>query len=210
MTKFVLAGFALWLAGSLAGAYLLVSYKETPGAAAVAAPPVWPTETRVERDPARRTLVMVLHPKCTCSRASLGELAKLLDRAEGQVTTRLLFVRPKGVSDEWLKSDTWAMARGIRNATVVIDPDGQEAARFGANVSGQAYLYSVEGRLLFAGGITQSRGHYGDNAGSSAILAILKNTNQGSAPEITKTNVFGCELADEDQRTAAHAGGSSQ
>ncbi|HEY6421580.1 MAG TPA: hypothetical protein VIX59_21490 [Candidatus Binataceae bacterium] len=34
-------------------------------------------------------------------------------------------------------------------------------------------LYDRRGRLLFSGGITGARGHFGDNAGVSAIVALI-------------------------------------
>jgi hypothetical protein len=46
--------------------------------------------------------------------------------------------------------------------------------------------------LLFSGGITESRGHAGANAGENAIVSLV-NTH---AAERTKTFVFGCSLVD--------------
>ena len=73
---------------------------------------------------------------------------------------------------------------------MVVDDNGVEARRFHAVTSGQTALYDIEGRLLFSGGITGSRGHSGDNAGRSAIVSLL---NTGDA-ERTETSVFGCPL----------------
>jgi hypothetical protein len=44
--------------------------------------------------------------------------------------------------------------------------------------------------LLFSGGITQSRGHAGGNAGESAILAIANNQRADQS----STFVFGCTI----------------
>ena len=74
---------------------------------------------------------------------------------------------------------------------VVFDPDGVEARRFGAETSGHTLLFGADGRLLFSGGITASRGHAGDNAGESAIVALVNN----QTPTRTQTLVFGCSLA---------------
>lgn len=73
---------------------------------------------------------------------------------------------------------------------VVNDGDGVEAKRFGAFTSGQALLYDAQGQLRFSGGITDSRGHEGDNAGREAIEAILA----GKTATTTLTDVFGCGL----------------
>jgi len=57
--------------------------------------------------------------------------------------------------------------------TIVTDADGAEANRFGAETSGHTLLFDFGRRLLFSGGITDSRGHTGDNAGESAIVALI-------------------------------------
>jgi len=46
--------------------------------------------------------------------------------------------------------------------------------------------------LVFSGGITQSRGHAGDNAGENAIISLI-NTR---AADQAKTPVFGCSLTE--------------
>jgi hypothetical protein len=74
---------------------------------------------------------------------------------------------------------------------VIFDPDGVEARRFGAETSGHTLLFAGDGRLLFSGGITASRGHAGDNAGESVIVALVNN----QTPALTRTLVFGCSLA---------------
>ena len=84
----------------------------------------------------------------------------------------------------------WHSAAAIPNVTVVRDDDGLEARRFGAATSGQSLLYDVNGRLLFSGGITGSRGHSGDNAGRTAMLALL----QHAPPGRDSAFVFGCSL----------------
>ena len=65
--------------------------------------------------------------------------------------------------------------------------------RFGAETSGYVLLYDTHGKLLFKGGITGSRGHAGDNAGESAIVALL----EGEKPVLTRTKVYGCSLLNE-------------
>src|SRR5436190_6315 len=79
----------------------------------------------------------------------------------------------------------------IPGVTVRADVDGEAARRFGAATSGQALLYTADGRLLFSGGITESRGHEGDNAGRSAIAALVL----GAEPtKLATSPVYGCPL----------------
>ena len=68
---------ALWLLAVGGGIRILSNYESTPGTRGTA-PISWPSETPLRRDSTRATLVMALHPRCPCSRASVGELAELM------------------------------------------------------------------------------------------------------------------------------------
>jgi hypothetical protein len=114
--------------------------------------------------------------------------------SQGRLTAYVVFLKPSGFSDEWEKTDLWQSAASIPGVNVIVDNDGAEADRFNAATSGQTLLYSADGRLLFSGGITASRGHSGDNAGRSAIISFA---NAGVADR-SETAVFGCPLFDPD------------
>jgi hypothetical protein len=180
---------ALWLSMLAAGIGTLWNYEGTPGAAA-AAPGLWPTASRIKPDADRATLVILAHPHCPCTRASIGELARLMTQAQGRVTAYVLFVRPQGFSDRWVQSDLWASAAAIPGVTPVLDDDGVEAGLFHAETSGQTVLYDPAGNLLFSGGITGARGHAGDNAGRTAIVSLLTSDEA----QERDTPVFGCPL----------------
>jgi hypothetical protein len=77
------------------------------------------------------------------------------------------------------------------------DLEGRESRRFGAATSGQTLLYAADGRLLFNGGITESRGHSGDNAGRSAILSLVLGLTSAPTGQPLSTPVYGCPLFDE-------------
>jgi len=186
---FLAAAGAVWLSIIGAGVGLLWGYESTPGAAA-ATPGRWPADSRIEPDADRATLVMLAHPHCPCTRASIGELARLMTQAQGRVTAYVLFVRPRGFSDEWVRSELWASAEAIPGVTPVLDDGGVEAGRFHAATSGQTALYGADGNLLFSGGITSARGHEGDNAGRAAVVSLL--TSDGA--DERGTPVYGCPL----------------
>ncbi len=179
----------MWLASAAAGLAVLWAYDNAPGEGATA-PATWPAGTVVTRAHDRPTLVMLAHPQCSCTRASLDELAEALARATVQPKTYVLFLKPGAFSDEWAESDLWRTAAALPNVTVVRDDDGVEARRFGVSTSGQTLLYDNSGALLFSGGITGARAHRGDNDGRQAIVDLL---NRGSSAKST-TNVFGCGL----------------
>ena len=172
-----------------AGLGLLWAYENTPGPAAPP-PSHWPPDSSLQLDTDRATLIMVAHPHCPCTRASIGELARLMTQARGRLTAYALFVKPEGFHDDWEKTDLWQSAASIPGVSAVVDDGGGEARRFHAVTSGRTVLYDAGGRLLFSGGITGSRGHSGDNAGRSAIVSLLST---GEA-ERAETFVFGCPL----------------
>jgi hypothetical protein len=146
---------------------------------------------------------MAIHPHCPCSRASIGELAILMAHNHGRLAAFVVFVQPPGFDENWTKSDLWSSAGSIPGVTRIID-HGAEAKRFGATTSGQTMVYDPLGRLLFSGGITAARGHFGDNAGVSTIARLL-DTAETDAPErvvyrnnpvvyASSTPVYGCPL----------------
>jgi hypothetical protein len=188
-----------WLAAVLIGMVGMVRYQTRPGEVArdvnVQTPAHWPTAVRMPRDARRPTLVMSLHPHCPCSRASVRELAMLMSRADGRVDARVLFVQPNGAPSDWLNTDLWNEANAIPRVTVTVDLDGADSRALGATTSGAIVLYDPSGALRFAGGITDGRGHEGDNAGLDAILALLRD----QTPRTTSTPVFGCPLQGSNQ-----------
>lgn len=188
----LLTSITLWLLIVGIGLSVLLSYENTPG---IAAKPLasWPADSQIQRAPGRATLVMLVHPHCPCSRASINELALLMAQSQGRLAAYVLFLKLAGFSEGWEKTDLWQSAAGIPGVKPIVDDDGVEARRFHATTSGQTVLYDAEGRLLFSGGITIARGHAGDNAGRSAIVSLVN----AKLAEQTETPVFGCPLFDD-------------
>src|SRR5690606_15268575 len=108
-----------------------------------------------------------------CTRASLGELEKIVARFQGDVTPWVVFLKPAGSDGHWDQTDLWTTAAAIPGVHVVSDAGGVEARRFHARTSGETLLYSSQGQLLFNGGITLARGHAGGNPGRSAVESCL-------------------------------------
>ena len=187
----LLAGTISWLLAICFGLWILWGYENTPGKAAEP-PKQWPADSKIQPARDHATLVVLAHPHCPCTRATIGELASIMAHTQGRLTAYVLFLKPAGFSEEWEKSDLWRSAASIPGVTTVIDDEGAEADRFHAATSGQTLLYDAGGRLLFSGGITGSRGHSGDNVGHSAIVSFV---NSGTA-ERTESFVFGCPLFD--------------
>ncbi len=173
------------------GLFSLLKYETTPGTTGTI-PSAWPDDSSVSLDAERPTLVLFAHPRCPCTRSVMGELALIMAHSEAKVVTHVLFFTPDNAPDDWERTDLWRAAARIPGVAVRSDPDGREARRFGAATSGHTALYSCNGRLMFHGGITGSRGHAGSNVGRLAIESLL----HGGVADCAESYVFGCSLLD--------------
>lgn len=194
----------VWLAGVVVGMQRLWTYKSTPGASAEA-PAQWPGSKLITPAAGRSTLVMFVHPLCSCTRASLAELDAVMSRSNGRVTAWILVLHPEGTGEEWEKSGTMSAARHMAGVRVVDDLDGTEADRFGAATSGQVVLYDAQGRLQFEGGITGARGHVGENKGEARVVSLV-TTGKADSHE---HEVYGCGLHDPNPKLDPAPAGST-
>jgi hypothetical protein len=180
----------VWVAAVVAGLGALQAYKSRPGSAGHT-PAVFAEPLSASELPGRPRLLMFLHPKCPCSKASLGELAEIMAREPDKATVDVVFVTPQGAGPDWAKTTLRKQAAAIPGVRLV-DDDGTLAQRLGAETSGYVVLYDAGGTLLFSGGITRSRGHEGDSAGRQTICALLNG--DANAAVGAKTPVYGCPL----------------
>jgi hypothetical protein len=197
---------AAWIVLVVAGMAAVAAHQMMPGeAAAVSRGPA----TGATADPAGRaalapvtlaadvpTLVVFLHPRCPCGTATVGELAKLTARCGGRLAATVAVFGPAdaatGGPDDG-RLGPWQAAAAIPGVRVVRDADGALAARLGVRTSGQAFLFDRAGRVLYAGGITASRGHAGDNDGADAVADLALGT--AGRPSVPRGGpVFGCPL----------------
>ncbi len=140
-------------------------------------------------DANKPALIMLVHPQCPCSRASLTELSRLAALCPNKASLSVLFLRPAGCSEAFTDTDLRRQAEAIPGVSVATDDNGDAARRFGAATSGETLLYAADGRLLYHGGLTGSRGHEGDNTGLSAVTAWL---NGAAGP--SQAPVYGCPM----------------
>jgi hypothetical protein len=202
-TKTVLTTVTLgiaWVVAVVFGLRALLNYESAPGRVG-AVPQTWPATSKIQRASDRPTLIMLAHPHCPCTGASMDELAHVMARVQGKVAAYVLFYKPRhpsrigGSGPDWENTQLRQAAAQIPGVTVLSDIEGAEARRFGAETSGHTLLFDPSGRLLFNGGITWSRGHSGDNAGEGAIVSLVNNHRSGRS----ETLVFGCSLTDRQQ-----------
>lgn len=180
---------AVWAALVSVGGSLLWKYAATAGAAATP-PEQWPVQSALVREAGQATVVVLAHPRCPCTRASITELGILMARVGQRARAHVLFTRPRGVDSDWEKTALWQSAAAIPGVTVHSDPGGLQTALFGASTSGQVVVYDASGRMMFRGGITGARGHEGDNVGLDRALALIS----GGRADASESKVFGCAL----------------
>lgn len=203
--KFGLAACAAWLAAIGIGWWAQASYEQRPGVV-LDAPRTWPTDSAVAHHDGRTTVVMALHPRCPCSRATLTELAEFAPRRSGSTDITVLVCAPADAGPDWTDAGTCRTAREIPGVSVVVDPSGRSAARLGMRTSGHVVVYAPDGHLRFSGGITGGRGQIGPNPGLDALIALAGDRHPASAASIpTSTPVFGCELVAPDSCPACQA-----
>lgn len=188
--KMILAAVATFsLLGVAWGFTTLWRYESTPGAQARVADR-WPTSSRLDRKRERFTLVLAVHPRCPCTRATIEGLAHVMERVQGRVSAYVLVFKPADAAAGWEVTDVWRSAAAIPGAVVVSDTDGDEAALFHAETSGLANVYDGDGRLVFTGGLTAARGRSGISVGQEQLIARVMT---GRATT-TVARVFGCAL----------------
>ena len=193
-SSFLLLSVALlWLGCAVFG---LASLSRRDGAAGASGhPPArWQKNSCVSLSSVKPTLVVLIHPQCPCSRASLSELNHLMALCPNRAAVWVFFLKPPGCTEAWVKTDLWRQASAIPGVRVRVDDNGQAARRFGAATSGEALLYAPDEKLLYLGGLTGARGHEGDNAGLSAVAALLERPETWNKAQPAQEPVYGCPL----------------
>jgi hypothetical protein len=182
-----------WVISIAAGVHLLWRYEAYAGVAAEP-PAFWPEQSRIAPSHGQSSLVLFAHPHCPCTRATMAELAEIMARCGDRVRTTVVILHPDGVDDGWEQSSIWPDAENTPGVAVIRDDGCIESKRFGVATSGQALLYSPDGRLLFTGGITAGRGHVGDNFGRAAIMSLILHSPSPKLERIVAGSVYGCPL----------------
>jgi hypothetical protein len=179
----------IWTTAMVCGWISLNRYKFTPQPI-VEAPVAWPEEAGMSLANDRPTLVMFLHPACPCSKATLAELERLKAQMDTPCVLHLVMVLSKEYADNWQDTPLQRQAAALRKVNVIQDWDGRIADAFSASTSGETYLYSPQGALLYHGGLTNGRGHEGFASGQEQILSAL----QTLSPQNQGDKVYGCRL----------------
>lgn len=186
-----------WSVCALGVWFWVTSYGFSTYEAGTRAAPAWPANSTITLAGDRPTILVFLHPRCPCSRASIREVERLVTyrrKLHKQPKLIVLVSLPQNGCAGWRDTPTTRQAARLPGATMVWDAGGLECSRFGVITSGTVMVYAPNGAGLFRGGVTASRGHEGDNAGSLRVWSILHGRGPGDLSGPASTPVFGCRL----------------
>lgn len=184
----IILGVVFWTILLVVGFLRMTDYSYSPGVPAIVSAKL-PKNIFTTLDKNLPKLLVFLHPKCPCSKATLGELTNLIESNPNLAEVIVIFLKPDNESDEWVKTSLWEKASRISSIKLVM-MDDEEISQFGVITSGQTLLYNPRGNLIFSGGITVGRGHEGESIGRQAIQNYLQTGNT----DLHQTSVFGCLL----------------
>jgi hypothetical protein len=183
----VIAAVALWLLGILCWFLFLTEHGFRPGVATNFHQD-WPQESHLVPGSDTYTVVLFAHPECPCTPASLAETERL--RTLVGDSFHLIVVFADDPAFNLSQSRNFHQASAWKDAVLFRDTDGREIDLFGARTSGQVLIFDKDRRLLFKGGITESRGHEGDNDNLQRAISVCRSP----ASEVAVTPVYGCSL----------------
>src|SRR5438105_14461382 len=81
---------AIWVTAVMSGQRVMLNYDYTAATAGVP-PSKWPHESLLPRTRGLPTIVVVAHPHCPCSRATVEQLDRLMARLQDQVSAVVAF-----------------------------------------------------------------------------------------------------------------------
>src|SRR5579871_4589930 len=94
----------VWLCAAVVGFAILQRHDVTPGRpATIALGAEWPADSSISRPANRATLIVLAHPHCPCTRATITELACLMARCRDRMDAYMLFCRPLNSPAGWEK-----------------------------------------------------------------------------------------------------------
>jgi hypothetical protein len=196
----------IWLVAVISGLGFLMDYESRPGENAFQSTRL-PVNSELLESKTVPTVIMFIHPHCPCTRASVSEFQRVHSVCCNDARFKIVAFDPVGADADWRESDLVETAISIPDVSLVWDLAGRQGREINIKTSGHVLAFDAGGQLRFSGGITGSRGHEGDSAGSSALIRWLRqsgmpsNRNESPSVEVIRTPVFGCSLFDESETT---------
>ena len=191
-----------WMCAVATGLGLLTDYSAQPGEIGES-PKTWPTESPISRNKDGFTVLIAVHPRCPCTRATVDELEGVLAKSETAPRTIALIFEPLDedsidTNEEFSRTSISAKLSKLPGVELIADPGSLIAQSFGAMTSGHTLVYSPDGSLVYSGGLTPTRAHTGPNTGSSTLTSLFN----GDQPIAQLAPVYGCPLCPNASDTA--------
>lgn len=190
-----------WLSLVAVGFGAIASYSARPGAVGDV-PRTWPDNAPagMTLDPDAPTLVLAVHPRCPCTRATINELERALGASPSRATIYALIFEPGPddpvhADDAFARTSIAARLASLPGVVMIPDPGAEIATRFGALTSGHTLAYTPDAALGYSGGLTPTRAHEGPNTGTSSLIELF---NQRAALA-SDAPVYGCPLCPDSQ-----------
>jgi len=169
------------------GIWQLYAFSTTPGDHTVVQS--WILQDKLPLKHQLASLVVLIHPKCSCSTATLKEVERLKIGLKDKLDVKLVFISYGDKSKNWYQGPVWDLAVSMKkNVSIVLDNDGQILKTLGTKTSGTAYLVGPDLKVVFQGGLTPIRGHEGATSGQAFIASWVKGNTKSSLIQ----KIFGC------------------
>ncbi|MBI1332149.1 MAG: hypothetical protein GC165_04635 [Armatimonadetes bacterium] len=178
---------AVWFVFAVAGFARMSAYSQTPAPVGTLSSQ-WPSQSKIQAACGMPTFLIFMHPHCPCSDASFDVVKDQIAK-HPKAKFYAVFVRPAGVEAKWEETRLYQNCKAEPRLTTLVDQDGVEAKQFGAKTSGQAFIYSATGQLVYSGGVTPGRGA----TWTGRERELIENALNG-ATSLQKAPVFGCSL----------------
>ena len=133
------------------------------------------------------TCVVIAHPHCPCTAASLKAIRSLAAGHKDEISVRTVLV-----SDQRdLESPNYRLAIAIPGGTAEWLTITHALERYDAHTSGQVFIFSSSGKLAYSGGVTPARG-----IDQPRFAAQLFERIKASDGALESYPVFGCPLGE--------------
>src|SRR4051812_19393355 len=90
----------VWLASIAAGGFSIYTYETSPGRQ-LEAPGDWPQSSAIARSRERPTMLVFVHPRCPCTRATIDELSRIVVENPQALYVKVLYYKPADADSAW-------------------------------------------------------------------------------------------------------------
>jgi hypothetical protein len=125
----------------------------------------------------QRVLFFFIHPKCSCTLASIDEFKDLLKDEYKDIKIVAIVSTRSSVDNEFMYSESTNLIKELNQVEIFYDIGAIETQKLGIKTSGHLLFYDSLGNLLYSGGITVSRGHRGESVGKMELSRRMKSSN---------------------------------